>query len=95
MTDQEVYLGLDVVVQIDVPYKERAKRLVDNAKKFERDKTIISPKGLESLIGAGAQIKSLNISQGRSYYSKVIIEGINFIAFSEKPIIYEISEALR
>jgi|SRR3989344_1938245 len=98
MTDQEVYLGLGVVARVNLPYKERAKRLVEEARRHkDRDKEFISSRGLESLIGAGAEIKSLNVEQEgvKSYYSNVIFKGINFVTASKKPVIFHICEALK
>ncbi len=67
-------------------YKERAKKLVEAARRRKANKSDVSKAGLECLIGAGARIYSLNNIQcgnDNTYLSQVIYEEIQFILISE------------
>ena len=97
MKSEEVKLsGADnVVLSITSTYTERAKALLESARRIRKgkrddgygdDKYLAAPKGIEALIGAGAEIIELNVPSGDNHYLHAVrYEGHQFIAGTSEP----------
>ena len=100
------YLGdirlLKVPDQTD--YLKRAELLLKAAKLkrvgriapgYLNDKCFILPKGIESLIGAGAEIIQLNVRSSKQYLHQVVYKEHSFISATEEQVVYAIEAQLR
>lgn len=80
------YIGVDK----NMKYKDRAELLVKKA--IDGKVTVF---GIESLIGAGADVLSLNIPFSNNYYHEVIYKEKTFNSFTERPVVYIIDQSLK
>jgi len=108
MTEQgSIALQTHIVVDERMNYRERAKLMLEDAirsnalrtdNKFRTDnKCYTTLKGIESLIGAGAEIIRLNESRGEgsALVHEVLYQGQMFITTSGKPFAYTIDFSLK
>lgn len=99
MTSEPNKIMLSVADCVDVSstttYTERAKALLESAINIRNgkrddgygdDKYLATSKGIEALIGAGAEIIKLNAPSGDNHYLHAVrYEGHQFIAGTDKP----------
>lgn len=87
----KIQIGTHIYVNETMPYKERAEKLLEIVKMTKADKEFILPKGIESLIGAGAKIQNLNRPQhGGSYFHEVVYKNHIFISITNEKFAYSI-----
>jgi|TARA_Y100000310_G_C20650000_1_gene798834 hypothetical protein len=87
MTDERIELAKDVFMHKRFRYSERADILVRHAEISDRYKNV-TVYGIESLIGAGAEIDALNCrkTNDKKYYHQVFYQNIYFRSDSPEPL---------
>ncbi len=83
----KIQIAFHLFVSGNMPYKQRAQLLVERAVESKQGKSgegytdnklFVLSKGIESLIGAGAEIINLNYSPGKDFYHEVSYQDHTF-----------------
>jgi len=80
------------MISTNKDYIEVAEKLLEIARKSDYDKTYVQSDELCALIGAGAEIKTLNMIQiNERYIHRVVYQRKVFVNSTEEPLTFQIS----